>query len=126
MYTFFQEWETKKTSPILKKIKSYTYPPPPPKKKKKKKKNKKKPTPHKKKKKKKKNLYPGEYELLLAVKLKLSSLWKRSTLNESLDNFYLYEQFSVECYKTKTKPIKTTNHNYQSEQRLTSSLTNEN
>ena len=33
MYTFCQECETKKTSPILKK-KSYTYPPPPPQKKK--------------------------------------------------------------------------------------------
>ena len=51
-------------------------------------------------------------------------------INESLDNFYLYEQFSAECCKTKaktkTKPMKTTNHIYQSEQRLTSSLTDEN
>ena len=51
-------------------------------------------------------------------------------INESLDNFYLYEQFSAECCKTKaktkTKLIKTTNHIYQSEQRLTSSLTDEN
>ena len=109
MYTFCQECETKKTSPILKK-KILHLPPLP--------------------QKKKKTLYTNEDELLLTVKLKLSSLWKRSMINESLDNFYLYEQFSAECCKTKaktkTKPIKTTNHIYQSEQRLTSSLTDEN
>ena len=108
MYTFCQECETKKTSPIFKKKILYLSPPP----------------------QKKKTLYTNEDELLLAVKLKLSSLWKRSMINESLDNFYLYEQFSAECCKTKaktkTKPIKTTNHIYQSEQRLTSSLTDEN
>ena len=52
MYTFYQECETKKTSPIFKKKILYLSPPPP----------------------KKKTLYTNEDELLLAVKLKLSSL----------------------------------------------------
>ena len=51
MYTFCQECETKKTSPILKKKILHLSPPP-----------------------KKKPLYTNEDELLLAVKLKLSSL----------------------------------------------------
>ena len=51
MYTFYQECETKKTSPIFKKKNLILIPPP-----------------------KKKTLYTNEDELLLAVKLKLSSL----------------------------------------------------